>query len=70
MRQKMSSVHPQRGTKPLIRHLRKDHKAEWKLVLAASNKLAQAKSQRAETLVEAFTLSEKSKTTALVHGMH
>ena len=37
----------------MIRHLQKDHDAEWKLVLAASNRSAQAKTQRAEALVGA-----------------
>ena len=55
----MPSVHPQHGTKALIRHLHKDHEAEWKLVLAASHRSVQAKSQRAEALVEAFILSKK-----------
>ena len=61
----MSSVHRQRGTKALIRHLHKDHEAEWKLVHAASSRSAQAESQRAEALVEAFTLRIQ-KTRAVV----
>ena len=36
----------------MIRHLRKDHDAEWNLVLAASNRSAQAKTKRAEAFVE------------------
>ena len=55
----MSSVHPQRETQALIRRLHKDHEAERKLVLGASSRSAQAKSQRAEALVEAFTLQKK-----------
>ena len=55
----MSSLYPQRSTKALIRQLYKYHEAEWKLVLAASSSSAQAESQRAEALVEAFTLSKK-----------
>ena len=55
----MSSVHPQHGTKALIRYLHKNHEAELKLVLAASNRSAQAKSQRAVALVEAFFRSKK-----------
>ena len=50
-------MHPQRGTKALIRHVHNHHEAEWKLLLAASSR--STKSQRAETLVEAFTLSKK-----------
>ena len=38
----------------MIRHLQKDHDAEWKLVLAANNRSAQAKTQRAEALIEAL----------------
>ena len=34
------------GTKALIRHLQKDDEAEWKLVVAASSRSAQAKSAR------------------------
>ena len=38
--------------KALIRHLHNDHKAEWKMDLAASRRSAHAKSQGAEVLVE------------------
>ena len=55
-RQGVSSVHPQHGTKALIRHLHKDHKVEWKLILATTSRSAQAKSQRAEALIEACIL--------------
>jgi len=41
------------GTKALIRHLQKDHQAEWKLVLAARSRSAMAKTRRAAALVEA-----------------
>ena len=58
-RQGVSSVHPQHGTKAWIRRLHKGHEAGWKLILAASSRSALAKSQRAEALFEAFTLSKK-----------
>ena len=63
----MPSAHRQRGTKALIRYFHKDHNEEWKLVIAASSRSAQAKSQRAEALVDAFTLSKNygSSTTLL-----
>ena len=68
-------MHPQRGTKPLIRYAHKDHEAEWELVFAAKSRSAQAKSQRAEALVEAFTSSKNySSSTSLLFlllpGMH
>ena len=53
----MSAVHPQRGTKALVRHLHNDHETEGKLVLDACSKSAQAKRQRVEALVEVFILS-------------
>lgn len=49
---------PPNTTKALIRHLHKEHEAGSKLVLAVSSKPAQAKSQRAEALVEAFVRSQ------------
>ena len=55
----MSSVYPQRGTKALIGHLRKGREAKWKLVVAASSRSAQAKSQRTEALIEASAVSKK-----------
>ena len=55
-RQGVSSVHPQRATKALTRLLHRGHDAERKLILAASSRSAQAKSQRAEARAEAFTL--------------
>ena len=51
--------YPPHGTTALIRDLLKDHEAEWKLLHAASSKSAQAKSQRARALVEAFIRSKK-----------
>ena len=42
----------------MIKLLHKDHEAEWRLVLAVSSRSAQAKSQYAEALVEAFILSK------------
>ena len=47
------------GTKALIKHVLKDHEVEGKLVLAASSRSAQAKSQRAEAFVEACIQSQK-----------
>ena len=46
-------IHLQRHEGYHYRHLQKDHDTECKLVLAASNRSAQAKTQRAEALVEA-----------------
>ena len=64
---KKSPQYPPHGTKALIRQLHKDHEAGWQLLLAVSSKPAQAKSQRAEALVDAFTLSKNygSSTTLL-----
>ena len=53
-------MHPQRGFKALTKHLPKDYeKVEGKLVLAASSRSAQAKSQLVEVLVESFILPPK-----------
>lgn len=57
-RQEVYSAHPQHGTTALIGHLHKDHETEWNLVFA-SNRSAQAKSQRVETLVEFLILSKR-----------
>ena len=57
-----SSVRPQRGTKSVIRHLHKDHEAEWKLVLAASSRSAQAEESERRGTRRGTT----KKTTAVV----
>ena len=46
-------LYTHKGTNVLIGHLDKDHEAEWKMVLAAGSRSAQAKRQRAEALAEA-----------------
>lgn len=46
-------LHARNGTKALVRRLQKDHETKWKLILAASSRSAQGKSQRVEALVEA-----------------
>ena len=75
-RRVVSSVHPQQhGTTALINCLLKNNEAERTLVLATCKTSAQAMSQRAEALVEAFILSKKLQPwytllLLLVPGMH
>lgn len=45
------------GTKALIRHLRKDLRAEWKFVLAASSKSGQQESERRDACKVAHNIS-------------